>query len=195
MRISTAEFAAQAVSTIDNQDSALAATQNEVSTGLAVPNAAANPVAASQILELQQQQSAITQYGTNLDSAQTRLTLEQTTLSNVTNTLQSIRDLVVQAGDGSLNNTDRQQIVTQIQTEYQALVASAARKLGGKNLDLIVGNDVSGTETGFDSDFNSVVILGHGGFKRELPRLPKPEVAAEILDEVLRLRARLHARA
>jgi phosphopantothenoylcysteine decarboxylase/phosphopantothenate--cysteine ligase len=79
--------------------------------------------------------------------------------------------------------------------ETEDLLASAERKLKAKNLDLIVGNDVSGTETGFDSDYNSVVILGHGGFKREIMRLRKSEVAAEILNEVARLRARSHARA
>ena len=39
------------------------------------------------------------------------------------------------------------------------------------------------------------IILGHNGFKRELTRLPKREVAAEILNEVVKLRARSHARA
>lgn len=79
--------------------------------------------------------------------------------------------------------------------ETEDLLGSAERKLKSKNLDLIVGNDVSGTDTGFDSDYNSVVILGLGGFKRELTRLRKSEVAAEILNEVVRLRARAHARA
>lgn len=79
--------------------------------------------------------------------------------------------------------------------ETEDLIGSAGRKLQAKNLDLIVGNDVSGTETGFDSDFNSVIILGAGGFQRELTRLPKTEVAAEILNEIVRLRSRAHARA
>jgi phosphopantothenoylcysteine decarboxylase/phosphopantothenate--cysteine ligase len=79
--------------------------------------------------------------------------------------------------------------------ETEDLLGSAERKLKAKNLDLIVANDVSGTETGFDSDFNSVVILGPGGFKRELTHLPKTEIAAEILNQVARLRVRSHARA
>lgn len=128
MRVSTAEFTSQAIASIDSQSSALQQSQNEVATGLAVPNAAANPVAATQILQLVQQQAQLTQYGTNLQSAQTRLTLEQTSLSTVSNTVQSIRDLVVQAGDASLNNANRQQIVTQIQSLYQSLLASANTK-------------------------------------------------------------------
>jgi len=125
MRISTAEITSQAIQAIDNQSSALQITQNEVSTGLAVQNAADNPVAASQIVQLTQQQSQLTQYATNLQSAQTRLSLEESSLSTATTTLQSIRDLAVQAGDASLNDTDRAQIATQIQTQIQALLGTA----------------------------------------------------------------------
>jgi flagellar hook-associated protein 3 FlgL len=125
MRISTAEITSQAIQAIDNQSSALQITQNQVSTGLAVQNAADNPVAASQIVQLEQQQSQLTQYGTNLQSAQTRLSLEESSLSTATTTLQSIRDLAVQAGDATLNDADRQQIATQIQTQIQALLGTA----------------------------------------------------------------------
>ena len=125
MRISTAEITSQAIQAIDNQSSALQITQNEVSTGLAVQNAADNPVAASQIVQLTQQQSQLTQYATNLQSAQTRLSLEESSLSTATTTLQSIRDLAVQAGDASLNDTDRAQIATQTQTQIQALLGTA----------------------------------------------------------------------
>jgi flagellar hook-associated protein 3 FlgL len=128
MRISTAEFTAQAILAIDNQSSALQTTQNQLSTGLAVQTAADNPVAASQIVQLSQQQAQLTQYGSNLQSAQTRLTLEESSLSTATTNLQSIRDLVVQAGDATLNDSNRAQIATQIQTQIQALLGTANTK-------------------------------------------------------------------
>ena len=128
MRISTAEFTAQAILAIDNQSSALQTTQNQLSTGLAVQTAADNPVAASQIVQLSQQQAQLTQYGTNLQSAQTRLTLEESSLSTATTNLQSIRDLAVQAGDATLNDSNRAQIATQIQTQIQALLGTANTK-------------------------------------------------------------------
>jgi flagellar hook-associated protein 3 FlgL len=128
MRISTAEFTAQAILAIDNQSSALQTTQNQLSTGLAVQTAADNPVAASQIVQLSQQQAQLTQYGTNLQSAQTRLTLEESSLSTATTNLQSIRDLVVQAGDATLNDSNRAQIATQIHTQIQALLGTANTK-------------------------------------------------------------------
>jgi flagellar hook-associated protein 3 FlgL len=128
MRISTSEFTAQAILAIDNQSSALQKTQNQLSSGLAVQTAADNPVAASQIVQLSQQQTQLTQYGTNLQSAQTRLTLEESSLSTATTNLQSIRDLAVQAGNATLNDSNRAQIATQIQTQIQALLGTANTK-------------------------------------------------------------------
>lgn len=128
MRISTTEMSMQAVAAIDNQQSALAKTQNEVSTGIAVSTASDNPVAASQIVQLNQQQSAITQFTANSNSVQTRLTLEESSLSSVTNDLQSIRDLAVQAGDATLSNAGRAAIVAQIQTTMQDMVSIANTK-------------------------------------------------------------------
>ena len=42
---------------------------------------------------------------------------------------------------------------------------------------------------GFDSDYNTVLLLGSNGLERPLPRLRKIDVANEILDEVVNLRA------
>ena len=109
---------------------------------------------------------------------------------SLTLTLEPTEDILREMGQ---QKGDR--VLIGFAAETEDLLTSAERKLKAKNLDLIVGNDVSGTETGFDSDYNSVIILGHNGFKRELTRLPKREVAAEILNEVVKLRARSHARA
>jgi flagellar hook-associated protein 3 FlgL len=128
MRISTAELTAQAILAIDNQSSALQKTQNQLSSGMAVQTAADNPVAASQIVQLSQQQTQLTQYGSNLQSAQTRLTLETSSLSTASTNLQSIRDLAVQAGNATLNDSNRAQIATQIQTQIQALLGTANTK-------------------------------------------------------------------
>lgn len=105
-------------------------------------------------------------------------------------TLEPAEDILLELGS---RKGDR--LLVGFAAETEDLLGSAERKLKGKNLDLIVGNDVSGPETGFDSDYNSVVILGLGGLKRELTRLRKSEVATEILNEVVKLRARSHSRA
>jgi phosphopantothenoylcysteine decarboxylase/phosphopantothenate--cysteine ligase len=58
--------------------------------------------------------------------------------------------------------------------------------LDSKNADLVVYNDVGRDDIGFDSDDNEVVLVTRDG-ERHVPKAPKTQVAAAILDEVERL--------
>ncbi|MBI3491675.1 MAG: bifunctional 4'-phosphopantothenoylcysteine decarboxylase/phosphopantothenoylcysteine synthetase, partial [Acidobacteria bacterium] len=70
--------------------------------------------------------------------------------------------------------------------ETQDVVARAAAKREAKHADLIVANDVSRSDAGFDVDMNEVMIVGSDGAE-PLPLQSKARVAAEILDRVERL--------
>jgi phosphopantothenoylcysteine decarboxylase/phosphopantothenate--cysteine ligase len=72
--------------------------------------------------------------------------------------------------------------------ETEDLVANARQKLEGKNLDLIVANDVTAPGAGFGSPTNAVVLLRRDGARRDVPLASKREVAERILDEVVALR-------
>jgi phosphopantothenoylcysteine decarboxylase/phosphopantothenate--cysteine ligase len=67
--------------------------------------------------------------------------------------------------------------------ETDDLVARAAAKREQKHADLIVANDVSRSDAGFDVDTNAVTIVGGGGAET-LPLQSKARVAAEVLDRV-----------
>ena len=56
------------------------------------------------------------------------------------------------------------------------------RKLREKGLDLVVANDVSRSDAGFEADTNQVLLLATDGSARELPLMSKRDVAAEILN-------------
>jgi phosphopantothenoylcysteine decarboxylase/phosphopantothenate--cysteine ligase len=58
--------------------------------------------------------------------------------------------------------------------------------LAEKHLDLVVFNDVSRADIGFDSPENEVILVSATG-ERTVPKAPKERIAAEILDEVERL--------
>jgi phosphopantothenoylcysteine decarboxylase/phosphopantothenate--cysteine ligase len=62
----------------------------------------------------------------------------------------------------------------------------ARQKRIAKQADLIVFNDVSRADIGFDAPENEVVVVSEAG-ERSLPRAPKREIAAAVLDEVERL--------
>jgi phosphopantothenoylcysteine decarboxylase / phosphopantothenate---cysteine ligase len=57
------------------------------------------------------------------------------------------------------------------------------RMLEEKHADLVVYNDVSRGEIGFDAPDNEVVLVSGQG-ERRVPKAPKREIAAAILDEV-----------
>ena len=70
----------------------------------------------------------------------------------------------------------------------------AAEKLAAKDLDLIVANDVSAPEIGFESAENAVEILHVDGSTQRIGPAPKRVVADGILDQAVRLlRGATHA--
>ena len=68
--------------------------------------------------------------------------------------------------------------------ETQDLIANAQEKLKKKNLDLIVVNDVSREDAGFEADTNAVKIVYRDGRMEELPLMTKAEVADQLLDRI-----------
>lgn len=65
----------------------------------------------------------------------------------------------------------------------------ARQKLSSKGLDLIVANDVSRTDIGFDSDFNQANVYDASGLRVSIERADKATVADRILDDALRLQS------
>jgi phosphopantothenoylcysteine decarboxylase/phosphopantothenate--cysteine ligase len=63
------------------------------------------------------------------------------------------------------------------------VVARATAKRQQKNVDLVVANDVSRTDAGFDVDTNAVTIVSANGAE-SLPLQSKSSVAVELLNRV-----------
>src|SRR5438105_3706864 len=59
----------------------------------------------------------------------------------------------------------------------------ARQKLAAKRADVIVFNDISREDIGFDAEENEVVLVAADG-ERRLEKAPKERIAAAILDEV-----------
>jgi phosphopantothenoylcysteine decarboxylase / phosphopantothenate---cysteine ligase len=62
----------------------------------------------------------------------------------------------------------------------------AREKLKRKGSDLIVFNDVSRDDIGFDATENEVVLISSAG-ERRIQKAPKERIASEILDEIVKL--------
>jgi phosphopantothenoylcysteine decarboxylase/phosphopantothenate--cysteine ligase len=74
------------------------------------------------------------------------------------------------------------QVIIGFAAESEELLSNASLKLHRKNLDVIVGNDISVPDIGFGSDDNAVVILSASGEKENLPRMPKRAIAEHLCD-------------
>jgi phosphopantothenoylcysteine decarboxylase/phosphopantothenate--cysteine ligase len=72
--------------------------------------------------------------------------------------------------------------------ETEELTANAAKKLNGKNLDMIVANNVADAGSGFDGDTNIATILDRSGAIQALPLMRKDELADRIYDHFLFLK-------
>ncbi len=65
--------------------------------------------------------------------------------------------------------------------ESSDLIENAGKKLAKKNLDMIIANDISQRDAGFEVNTNQVVIIGRG-FQNQLPLITKEETAHKIID-------------
>ncbi|MDD5677365.1 MAG: phosphopantothenoylcysteine decarboxylase [Kiritimatiellae bacterium] len=82
----------------------------------------------------------------------------------------------------SLRSKKGRRIFIGFAAETERLLAEAHRKLRDKNLDLIVANDVSRRDAGFEVDTNRVTLVDASGRVQALPLMTKMKVAARILD-------------
>lgn len=73
-------------------------------------------------------------------------------------------------------------------TETENVMQNAERKLRGKNLDLIVANDVTQEGAGFAGETNIVTLIDRSGKVESLPLMSKDEVAHAVYDRLLALR-------
>jgi phosphopantothenoylcysteine decarboxylase / phosphopantothenate---cysteine ligase len=84
---------------------------------------------------------------------------------------------------------EQHQVLVGFAAETERVREHAAEKLRSKRVDLMVANDVSQADAGFEVDTNRAVLLDFAGQAEELPLQSKADLADAILD---RVRDRLH---
>ena len=109
------------------------------------------------------------------------------TVESRTITLEPTADILAELGRSGEVGT-----LVGFAAETGDVLANAGAKLHSKGADLIVVNDVSAPNVGFDHDTNEVVLLDATGDCTTVPLTSKRDVARAILDRVATLRAELH---
>jgi len=82
---------------------------------------------------------------------------------------------------------DSRPILVGFAAETEDLLANATEKLQKKNLDMIVANDVTRDDAGFESDTNIIKIVHRDGHIEDFPLMTKEEVANHLLDRIKEL--------
>ncbi len=72
--------------------------------------------------------------------------------------------------------------------ETNDVITYAKIKMGKKDLDMVIANDITKEGAGFNTDTNIATILTRVGGEIELPLMSKRELADRILDELIKLR-------
>ena len=70
--------------------------------------------------------------------------------------------------------------------ESQDLIKNASEKLTKKKLDMMIANDISSSDSGFEVDQNRAFFLFPNGSKKEMPLMEKSELAEKIIEELKR---------
>ena len=164
MRISSQTMADQFLAAVEQSQSAIATSEQQISTGQAFQTAGQNPLGATQAITLQTAISQIGEYASNAGLVQSRLSTEDSTLGSVSSLLASVRTLAVQAGDGSLSNSDRASLATSINQQLQSLV-QLANSQDGTGQYLFSGT-ASGSLPFVQSATGSVSYQGDSGTRQ-----------------------------
>lgn len=133
MRISTAQLFQQRVTAMQNQQAALARTELQMSTGKRLVSPSEDPAASLRSLQLLDHQTRNKQYIDNINTAQSRLELEEGALATGIDLLQRIRELAVNALNATLSPADLQAVEVEVRSLNDGLVAVAnTQNVGGE---------------------------------------------------------------
>ncbi len=160
MRLSTAQIFQQGINNILSQQSQLTHTQQQISTGKRILTPADDPEQAVRALDMSREIATVDQYQRNADFANTQLALEESTLGAVGNTLQRVRELLLQANNDSQTPESRNAISSEMRALRDELMAQANTRdangeylfsgfqLNARPFDLVAGSPVYNGDQG-----------------------------------------------
>ena len=122
MRVSTQAALNNGVKLLNQLTASIARVQEQISTGRRILSPADDPAGAAQSLVLREGISQLSQYTRNAGAAESRLQREETALTTVTQRLQRVRELVLQAANASQNDDTRDFIAAEIRQNLDQLI-------------------------------------------------------------------------
>jgi flagellar hook-associated protein 3 FlgL len=125
MRISTYTMFQNGEQAISTAESQLMQTQLQLSSGKQINSPSDNPIGAANVASLSTTVSQLTQFASNQNEAQMQLNQADSTMSSLVNLVKNAQQTLVQAGDGSYSDAQRQALAQELQGDLNQMVGLA----------------------------------------------------------------------
>lgn len=114
MRISDTQFSQMMLQSLQTNNAGLGKVMQQMSTGERMTKLSDDPMASIKLLNLEREDSAISQYQNNIANVKTILSSQEVYLDSVTDSLQNIRDRILWGANGTMTTDDRAGIITEL---------------------------------------------------------------------------------
>lgn len=128
MRISTNLMYSSSLSAFNTQNAKIADLREQISSGKKHIRASDDPSGSVRATELRQKGNAIKQYQRNIDFANNRISLQESTLRSAVDGVQRLRELAVQAGNGTYDADSLKNMAEEVSQTNQMLAGLANTK-------------------------------------------------------------------
>ncbi len=170
MRVSSAQTAALMVQCLQSNYAEYSEVAEQMSTGLRINSPSDDAVSYTRLQSLSSQQAKITQYQENIETAESMLSASETQFSSMSDVMSELRQLAVQAGNGTYDSDDLASIAEEMQSLLDTMVdlANATDSDGtylfsGSNSDdAAISVDSSGNYTYQGDDYQLSVVVSEG---------------------------------
>ena len=140
-----------ALESLNKTNSALAAVQKQVSTGFRVADSTDDGAAYAIAQNVRSTVGALTSANQQLGGVQGLLTTTQSGLNNISNTMASMRDVLVKLSDGNVQGNDR----TNYEQQYKSLLANVQTFVQDASYN---GKTLIGDLSGSNGSFGRVAV-------------------------------------
>lgn len=165
MRISTITMYEQSLNSLNRQQGEFLKIGQHISSGRRVVNPSDDPQAAALAVGIDQAKAVDQQYANARVSARNSLSQEESVLNSTSDFIVRARTLLVQAGNGTLSDVDRQAISLELQGIYEGLLGQANSADG--NGRFMFGGFQDSTPPFVQGDDGKVSYVGDSGVKRQ----------------------------
>lgn len=139
MRVSTLGSFQNGLGLMQRLQSALDQTQRQISSGRRILTPSDDPVASARAIGIRESIARLDQFDRNANIATNRLAQEEVALQSANDVLQRVRELALQANNGTQSNESREQIAVELDQLLDQLV-QVANQRDGSGAFLFSGN-------------------------------------------------------